>query len=51
MPTTSLPLTHQTEAALDPIASRTPDISRGQLTMVTAQNKTSDVGLPKAWAK
>jgi hypothetical protein len=36
MPMTSLPLIHQTDAALEPMASRTPSVPRGQLTMVTA---------------
>ena len=47
MPMTSCPFTHQTEAALEPIARRTSGISSGQLTTVTAQNKTNDVGLSK----
>ena len=41
---TSLPLTYQTEAALEQMARRTPRTSCGQLTMVTAQNRTLDVG-------
>ena len=35
-------------AALEPIARRTPVISCGALTMVTAQNSTFVVGLPSA---
>jgi len=45
---TSSPFTHQTEAAFEPMARRTPGISRGQLTMVTIQNSTSEVGLLRA---
>ena len=51
MPITSLPLTHHTEAALDPIARRTSGISRGLFTTVTAQKSTFDVGFPSAYAK
>ena len=40
--------THQIEAALEPTARRTLRISSGQLTMVTAQNTTLYVGLPRA---
>src|ERR1035441_8490142 len=45
MPMISWPLTHHIEAALEAIARRTLGISRGQLTMVTAQNSTLEVGL------
>src|SRR4029453_7746328 len=47
----SLPLTHHTDAALEPIARRTPLISRGALTTVTAQKRTFVVGLFSAYAK
>ena len=41
---TSLPLTHHTDAAFEPMARRTFLISRGELTTVTAQNRTLVVG-------
>ena len=47
---TSLPLTHYTQAAFDPIASRTSATSRGVLTTVTAQKSTFNVGFPSAYA-
>ena len=50
-PITSLPLTHQMEAAFDPIDRRTPLRSRGASTMVTAQKSTFEVGLFSAYAK
>jgi hypothetical protein len=40
-----LPLTHHTEAALEPIARRTSVMSRGACTTATTENRTFDVGL------
>ena len=51
MPITSSPFTHQIDAAFDPIASRTSDISRGASTTVTAQKSTLEVGFESAQAK
>src|SRR4051794_400798 len=47
----SLPLTHHTDAAFEPMARRTSLISRGELTMVIAQKSTLVVGLFNAHAK
>src|ERR1035441_2044914 len=51
MPTTSWPLTHQTDDALEPMASRTLGMSCGQLTTVTAQNSAPAGFFFKEFAK
>src|SRR5512137_881541 len=51
MPMTSLPFTHQMEAELEPTDRRTLGISRGQLTVVTAQYTALKVGFPRPKAK
>ena len=44
-------LSHQREAAFEPMARRTFCISRGESTVVATQNSTFDVGFESAQAK